>query len=138
MYAAQVTKNAKTTLFDDQLLTSLPRLHYIQDLTIQKPAYTPVYAIYIPFQHIASSVMPLMRLLRVVIIEDRRREILFNSILQEQEQKTDLTKIHRVAKLCVCGAKEQSFHQPVLGHVSSTRTCMRLIKSPKTTVYPFL
>ena len=35
----------------------------------------------------------------------------------------------------MCGAKEQSL-QPVLGHVSSTRTCIRLIKSPKTTEFP--
>ena len=33
----------------------------------------------------------------------------------------------------MCGAKEQSLHQPVFGHVSSTRTCIHLIKSPKTT-----
>ena len=52
MYAAQVTKNAKTAFFDDQLLTNLPRLHDIQRLTIQKPAYTLVYVIYMPSQHI--------------------------------------------------------------------------------------
>ena len=31
----------------------------------------------------------------------------------------------------MCGAKEQSLRQPVLGYVSSTCTCIRLIKSPK-------
>ena len=52
MYAAQVTKIAKTALFDDQLLTNPLRLHDIQHSAMQKPAYTPVYVIYMPFQHI--------------------------------------------------------------------------------------
>ena len=52
VYAAQVTKMPRPHYFDDQLLTNLLRLHNIQHLTMQKPAYTPVYVIYIPLQHI--------------------------------------------------------------------------------------